>query len=227
MHILILLLLLLALIFGPKIWAKTILTKYSKHREDFPGTGGELARHLLNQLNMPEVKTEVTELGDHYDPIEKSVRLSQANWEGKSLTAVVTAAHEVGHAVQDYIGYQPLHARTKLIGIAQTAEKIGAGLMMMIPVVAIIARIPAAGVLMFLAGLASLGASVVVHFVTLPVEWDASFKRALPILEKGQYISAKDQGAARRILTACALTYVASSLASMLNLWRWIAILRR
>ncbi len=227
MHILILLLLLVAVVFGPQIWAKKILTKYSKHREDFPGTGGELAQHLLTQLNMSDVKVEVTELGDHYDPIEKSVRLSQANWEGKSLTAVVTAAHEVGHAIQDYSNYQPLQARTRLVGVAQVAEKIGAGLMILIPVVAIIARIPAAGVLMFLGGLASLGSSVVVHFVTLPVESDASFRRALPILEQGEYISVKDQGAARRILTACALTYVASSLASLLNLWRWLAILRR
>ncbi len=227
MHFLIPLLLLLAVIFGPQIWAKKILTQYSKPREDFPGTGGELARHLLDQFNMSHVKVEVTEQGDHYDPLAKSVRLSQANWGDKSLTAVVTAAHEVGHAIQDQIGYQPLLARTKLIVLAQIAEKIGAGLMMMIPVIAIIARVPAAGVLMFLGGLASLGASVVVHLVTLPVEWDASFKRALPVLIKGQYISTKDKRAARRILTACALTYVASSLASLLNLWRWIAILRR
>ncbi len=227
MHFLILLLLLIVIFFGPQMWAKKILTKYSKHREDFPGTGGELARHLLDKLNMQHVKVEVTELGDHYDPIEKSVRLSQGNWGGQSLTAVVTAAHEVGHALQDQNGYQPLQARTKLIALAQVAEKVGAGLMLMIPVIAIIMRVPAAGVFMFLGGLLSLGASVVVHFVTLPVEWDASFKRALPILAEGQYIPVEDQGAARRILTACALTYVASSLASLLNLWRWIAILRR
>lgn len=227
MPILIFLLLLVALIYGPQIWAKRILTKYSKPRDDFPGTGGQLARHLLDKLDMSEIKVEVTELGDHYDPIEKSVRLSSANWGGHSLTAVVTAAHEVGHAIQDRTAYQPLQARSQLVGIAQMAEKIGAGLMIMIPVVAIIARIPAAGLLMFLGGLASLGASVIVHLVTLPVEWDASFKRALPILKQGEYISKTDQLAARQILTACALTYVASSLASLLNLWRWIAILRR
>ncbi|RKZ75677.1 MAG: peptidase [Gammaproteobacteria bacterium] len=227
MPILILLLILLALIFGPQFWAKRVLTKYSRHRKDFPGTGSEFAYHLLNQLDMSNIKVEITELGDHYDPIEKTVRLSQANWEGKSLTAIATAAHEIGHAIQDNIGYQPLQARTRLVGIAQIAEKVGAGLMIMIPVIAIIARIPAAGFLMFLGGLASLGASVIVHLVTLPVEWDASFKRALPILAKGEYLSTKDQKAARKILTACALTYVAGSLTSLLNLWRWIAILRR
>jgi hypothetical protein len=227
MPFLILLLLLLAIIFVPQFWAKRVLTKYSKHREDFPGTGGEFAQHLLDELNMSNVKVEVTETGDHYDPRDKTVRLSQANWEGQSLTAIATAAHEVGHAIQDHTGYQPLQARTRLVVIAQVAEKIGAGLMVMIPVITIIARIPAAGVLMFLGGVASLGASVVVHLMTLPVEWDASFKRALPILAKGEYLSNKDQRAARKILTACALTYVASSLASLLNLWRWIAILRR
>ncbi len=78
---------------------------------------------------------------------------------------------------------------------------------------------------MFLGGLASLGAPVVVHLMTLPVEWDASFKRALPVLEAN--LSAKEVAGARRILTACALTYVAASLASLLNFWRWLRILRR
>jgi uncharacterized protein len=227
MHIILLLILFVAAIFGPQWWAKRILTKYSQTREDFPGTGGELARHLLNNMNMSHVKVEITEAGDHYDPIDKAVRLTEDNCEGKSLTAVVTAAHEVGHAIQDYIGYQPLHVRTRLVKFAQIAEKLGAGLMIMMPIVAVFARVPALGILMFLGGLASLGTSVIVHLVTLPVEWDASFRRALPILDKGHYISAKDQRAARRILTACALTYAASSLASLLNLWRWIAILRR
>jgi Zn-dependent membrane protease YugP len=227
MPILILLILIIVTIYVPQWWASRILTKYSQPREDFPGTGGELARHLLDKLNLAMVKVQVTELGDHYDPLEKVVRLSQNNWAGKSLTAVVTAAHEVGHAVQDQIGYQPLQQRTKLVKLAQVAEKIGAGLMVMIPIVALVVRIPAASILVFLGGLASLGTAVLVHLVTLPVEWDASFRRALPLLATGQYISVKDQRAARLILTACALTYVAASLSSLLNLWRWLAILKR
>lgn len=226
MYILILLFLII-IIFGPQLWARKILTQYSQPREDFPGTGGELARHLLDRLNLSAVQVQLTELGDHYDPIQKIVRLSRENWEGKSLTAVVTAAHEVGHAIQDHIGYQPLQQRTQLVEIAQSAEKLGAWLMVMIPVVALVIRIPAASVLMFLGGLASLGTAALVHLITLPVEWDASFRRALPLLAKGQYIAVKDQRAARLILTACALTYVAASLASLLNLWRWLAILKR
>jgi len=66
-----------------------------------------------------------------------------------------------------------------------------------------------------------------VYLVTLPVEWDASCRRALPVLQQGNYLSPEDEQGARRILTAAALTYVAASLASLLNLWRWIAFLRR
>ena len=227
MHILILVCLLLIVFFGPQMWTKRILSQYSKHRDDFPGTGGALARHLLDELNLSDVPVEVTENGDHYDPIEKVVRLSAANWGGQSLTAIATAAHEVGHALQDREGYLPLQARTKLAQVGHIAEKVGAAMMMMIPVITIIMRVPAAGGLMFLAGVMNLGASTVIHLITLPVEWDASFKRALPILSEGAYISTADQRAARKILIACALTYVASSLASLLNLWRWIAILRR
>lgn len=225
MFIIIFLLLLVAIIFGPQLWAKRILTKHSRPREDFPGTGGEFAQHLLTKLKIHNVKVEISETGDHYDPIDKAVRLIRPNLEGKSLTAVATAAHEVGHAIQDHINYQPFRTRIKLVKIAQITEKLGAGLMMMIPVVAIFTRIPALGILMFLGGIMSLGTSVIVHLVTLPVELDASFKRALPILAK--YISKRDQLSSRKILTACALTYIASSLASLLNLWRWLAILRR
>ncbi|MFK5969525.1 MAG: zinc metallopeptidase [Candidatus Marithrix sp.] len=220
-----LLILIIVVIFGPQFWAKRILKKYSRYREDFPGTGGEFAQHLLAQFKMYNVKVEISETGDHYDPIDKTVRLIQSNLEGKSLTAVATAAHEVGHAIQDNINYQPFQTRIKLIQTAQIMEKLGAGLMVMIPVVAIFTHIPALGILMFIGGLMSLGTAVIVHLVTLPVELDASFRRALPIL--ANYISKRDQWAARRILTACALTYVASSLTSLLNLWRWLAILRR
>jgi hypothetical protein len=75
--------------------------------------------------------------------------------------------------------------------------------------------------------MATMGIATLVHLVTLPVEWDASFRRALPILQQKNYLSPKDEQGARRILTAAALTYVAASLASLLNLWRWIAFLRR
>jgi Zn-dependent membrane protease YugP len=72
-----------------------------------------------------------------------------------------------------------------------------------------------------------LALPAVVHLITLPVEWHASFRLALPILERGRYLDQQQMPAARRILTACALTYLASSLASLLNLWRWLRIVLR
>ncbi len=111
--------------------------------------------------------------------------------------------------------------------VAQGAEKVGAVLMMGIPIAAAVARTPVASVVVMMAGMATMGISTLVHLITLPVEWDASFKRALPVLRQGQYLTPEDEQGARSILTAAALTYVAASLASLLNLWRWIAFLRR
>jgi Zn-dependent membrane protease YugP len=99
--------------------------------------------------------------------------------------------------------------------------------MMGIPIAAAVARTPVASIVVMMAGMATMGISTLVHLVTLPVEWDASFRRALPVLRQGQYLSPEDEQGARSILTAAALTYVAASLASLLNLWRWIAFLRR
>ena len=178
-------------------------------------------------MNLSEVRIEATDLGDHYDPLGKVVNLSHRNCGRKTLTAVVVAAHEVGHALQDHLGYTPLYLRTRWVVAAKKAERIGAILMILIPVITVLTRIPMAGLLMFLSGFTSLAIPVFIHLVTLPVEWDASFKRALPLLATGEYIPKDDLPAARKILTACALTYVASALASLLNLWRWLRVLRR
>lgn len=223
----ILFILILIVLFIPNYWAKLILSRYSSQRDDIPGTGGELAQHLLKNFGMNEVKVEETELGDHYDPFTKTVRLTSGNMHGKSLTAVATAAHEVGHAVQDQIGYRPLAWRTRLISLSQKIEKIGSLVILATPVLTLLSRAPSVGLITLLGGLSILGGSTLVHLITLPVEIDASFDKALPILKEGQYIEAGDQKAVRRILTACSFTYVAGSLASLLNLWRWIAILRR
>jgi len=214
-------------ILGPQLWTRCVFAKHSTPRPDYPGTGGELARHLLNRFDLQHITVEPTETGDHYDPVGKAVRLTPAIFDGKSLTAITVAAHEVGHAIQDHLGYQPLAERTKLVRIAQGAEKVGAVLMMGIPIAGAVARTPVASVVVMMAGMATMGISTLVHLLTLPVEWDASFRRALPVLRQGQYLAPDDERGARSILTAAALTYVAASLASLLNLWRWIAFLRR
>lgn len=224
----VLLLLIVALVVvGPQLWTRRVFSKHSTPRPDFPGTGGELARHLLNRFDLHHITVEPTQLGDHYDPVSKAVRLTPMILDGKSLTAITIAAHEVGHAIQDHLGYQPLAERTKLVRVAQGAEKVGAFLMMGIPIAGAVARTPVASVIVLMAGLATMGISTLVHLVTLPVEWDASFKRALPVLKQGNYLSQADEQGARSILTAAALTYLAASLASLLNLWRWIGFLRR
>ncbi len=225
MPILIIIFLVIA-IYIPQFWARQILNKYSKNQY-FSGNGYDLARMILDRMNLNHVKVEKTDLGDHYDPEDKAVRLNPDRCGRKSLTAVVVAAHEVGHAVQDYTDFKPLQARTKMIVKAVKMERIGSGIMIAVPLLMVVTRVPAAGILMFLGGFATLCIPIVIHFLTLPTEFDASFKRALPILATGNYIPAEDMPAARRILLACSLTYVASALSGLLNVWRWIRVLRR
>ncbi len=227
MPYLLLIVLIVALVFGPQLWARWTFRRHSKPREDFPGTGAELARHLLKKMNITDVGVELTDKGDHYDPEARMVRLSAANHDGRSLTAVSVAAHEVGHAIQHHRQEKMLERRTRLIRATQVAQQLGAGLMFAIPVITALTRVPQSGLLLFLAGLATLGTATLVHLVTLPVEWDASFRKALPLLTHGRYINERDERAVRQILRAAALTYVAASLASLLNLARWFALLRR
>ena len=221
------LVLLILLAFGPQLWVRHILAKHSVPRDDFPGTGGELAEHLVDHYELNRVTVVPTDEGDHYDPTRKTIGLTKPVMEGRSLTAVVTAAHEVGHAIQDKSSYPPLVARTRMARTAMIVEKLGAGLIMAAPLVAILLKAPSAGLATFVGAILVMGMSVAVHLVTLPVEFDASFGKALPILQQGGYLSEGDMPAARQILRACALTYVAASLASLLNIGRWIAILRR
>ncbi|MDH5257899.1 MAG: zinc metallopeptidase [Gammaproteobacteria bacterium] len=227
MHFLILGILIFAVIFGPQVWAKRTFARYNEPQDHFPGTGGELARHLLNEVNLHDVKLEETPIGDHYDPLSKTVRLTADNLNGKSLTAIAIAAHEVGHAIQDAQNHPMLKLRTRLVQTAQFAEKIGSVAIIAAPIVTMLTRAPAAGALFFMIGIGSMFISTLVHLVTLPVEWDASFGKALPMLKAGNYLKESEMQASEKILKAAALTYVAGSLASLLNLWRWIAILRR
>ena len=225
--VIILIALVLTILIGPQMWASSILKRYSFPRTDFPGNGEEFVKHLVDNLKLSFVSVESTDSGDHYDPTTSMVRLSAANMENRSLTAVVVAAHEVGHAIQHATNYRPFFWRIKLVVWANYAEKIGSGLMLAIPVVGLISRSPVASGVVMLMGLMTMLMAVMVHAITLPVEWNASFSRALPILEKGQYLEADDMKAAKKILLACALTYLAQSLMSLINLWRWLRVLKR
>lgn len=218
--------LIVVVIFGPQFWARRVIAGYNRE-EYFSGNGYDLARILLDRMNINHVQVEETPAGDHYDPEYKVIRLNRKSCGRKTLSAVVIAAHEVGHAIQDHSHYRPLQARTRMIRTAVTVERIGAGIILAVPVFTAVTRVPAAGGLMLAGGFITLCIPIFVHLVTLPTEFDASFNRALPLLSTGEYIPAEDIPAAKRILLACALTYVASALVSLLNVWRWFRVLRR
>jgi len=225
--ILILIVALLALTILPGLWVQAVIKRYREPANRYPRTGGQTARHLLDTLDLRNVVTEVTDRGDHYDPLAKAVRLTKDNFYGRSLTAVTIAAHEVGHAMQDARGFAPLRLRTQLVHWVAPIEKFGAGMLMMAPLMGAVTRSPRLGVLGLAGGVLILATGVVVHFLTLPTELDASFMRALPLMKKHGVIRDDDLPRARRLLTAAAFTYVAVALQSLLNIARWWAILRR
>jgi len=228
MSIALLLLISVIIFFGPQVWAGHVFRRYSQRIDAFPGTGGELAEHLLDKFELDGFKVEKSEQqADHYDPEQKSVRLADEIHDGKSMTAVVVSAHEVGHALQHRSGYRPFFLRWQLSKIIAKSEKFASILLVMFPFAALLTRSPAIGGIMFLAGAGTLLLPVVFHLITLPVELDASFNRALPILITGRYIPESGIPVARRLLWAAALTYLSASLASVFNFYRWIAILRR
>ncbi|MGE3643494.1 MAG: zinc metallopeptidase [Beijerinckiaceae bacterium] len=217
-------LVLMALIFGPQFWVQRTMRAHAQERADFPGTGGELARHLLDEAGLQTVAVEMTEEGDHYDPQARAVRLSAGNFAGRSVTAAAVAAHEVSHAVQDRDGYAPLYYRQKLVAHAATVQRIGSVLLVGAPLVFAVLRSPAVLAIEILAALAIMATTVAVHALTLPTELDASFKRALPVLKN--YLPEEDMPAARNVLKAAAYTYVAAALVSLLDVMRWFRILR-
>ncbi len=227
MAIAIFVLLLLAAIFGPGIWVQRVLARYSEPTDRYTGTGAELARHLLDRNGLSSVKVEQTEAGDHYDPDARAVRLTPDKYDGRSLTAITVAAHEVGHALQDQGNYGPLRWRTRLVKATRGIERIGAGVLLLSPFLGLVTRMPSIGLLTFAAGFVTLGTSALVHFITLPTEFDASFARALPMLDEHRVLKTVDRPHARKLLTAAALTYVSASLMSLLNIARWLMILKR
>ena len=216
----------LLLAFVPQMWIKGVLARHQQERADFPGTGGEFARHILDEMKLHDVKVELTDGGDHYDPRDKVVRLSKPHFEKRSLAAVVVAAHEVGHAMQDATAYPPLRARTIMAKKAAGIERFGAFVMLAGPILMLLSRSPVILVLDMVAGAVIMIAGVVMHVVTLPVEFDASFRRAMPVLKAGNYIPPKDMAAARTILRAAALTYVAAAAMSLLSVARWLRVLK-
>lgn len=218
--------LVLAVVLLPQLWVRHTITRHGSQRPYLQGTGGELARHLLNRFDLPNVKVEVTDKGDHYDPEAKAVRLLKQHYEGQSLSAVAVAAHEVSHALQDAGGERKLALRQELAQMAMWTDRLAGVFFIASPFLAALARTPLALFFVIGIGVALLGVRVLVTLITLPVEFDASFTKALPILRDGKYVDDKDMPAVRSVLRAAALTYVAGALISLVNLARWVRLLR-
>ena len=218
-------------VFVPQWWGKRVLKRYDDPQDRYPGSGGQLARHLLDQLGLEAVRVEPVDpqagtAGDHYDPTDRVVRLTPNHFDGRSLTAITIAAHEVGHAIQHADGYRPLIWRTRWVAWMQKFQRLGLIMIGLMPVAMVALRMPRAGLVFLAVGLAALGSGIVIHLVTLPTEWDASFRRALPLLTKGGYLKPTDEPHARKILSAAALTYLSASMMGLVNFWWWLRMLR-
>jgi Zn-dependent membrane protease YugP len=216
----------LALLFGPQLWVRRVMARYGSDRPDLPGTGAELARHLLDEAELRGVPVELTGDGDHYDPEARAVRLTPAHYDGRSIAAAAVAAHEVSHAVQHARGEPAFARRFKLVKQLVWVERAASVILMATPLVFLLVKSPALAILQVGAGLALLAIRIAVHVTTLPIEFDASFGKALPVLTRGRYLSAGDLPAARNVLTAAAFTYVAAALAALLDVARWVRVLR-
>jgi hypothetical protein len=213
----------LLLVFGPQWWIRRTLRKYAEPADRYSGSGADLARHLLDESGLHEVKVERTaDNGDHYDPTDRAVRLSPLCFDGRSLTAITVAAHEVGHALQHRDRDAMLLLRGRLAGVFVRGQKLALIFIVAAPLVAVFTR---SGALMWLLVIAAFSIQLlgtIMQFVTLPVEWDASFGRALPLLKRLEILHPSDHQHARSLLRAAAFTYVAGSLFSLLLLVRWI-----
>jgi Zn-dependent membrane protease YugP len=191
--------------------------KYSRIASVQGVTGYKAAEFLLRRNGITDVEVETVPgtLSDHYDPRVKKVRLSEENYHGRSLASLAVAAHEIGHVIQHHKGYIPLQIRDSIL----PATNIGSWAAFPLFVLGLFLRTPFlmdVGILLF-AGV------VVFHFITLPVEFNAS-NRALAMLgDNGMLVEEEIKGA-RRVLNAAALTYVAATAVALIHLIRLLIL---
>jgi Zn-dependent membrane protease YugP len=206
------------------LWAtikvKGTFAHYSQFRTHSGLTGAEVARRILRDNSISDVKVEPVagSLSDHYDPIRKTLRLSEPVYESSSMAAFGVAAHEVGHAIQHARGYALLKLRSAWVPVAN----LGGGISMFVLIAAAVMGgvETAGGQTLSLVGVILFATTTVFTLITLPVEFDAS-RRALLTLEKGGYATAEELRGARKVLNAAALTYVAAFITSLLTLLYW------
>lgn len=182
---------------------KSTFARYLQERSYAGLTGAQVARQLLNANGLHNVNVERIggELTDHYDPRSETVRLSPHVYDGTSVAAIGVAAHEVGHAVQHARGYAPLGLRTSLFPVAAVGSQMAFPLFMM-GFLFSIDMLMLVGIWFFIAALGF-------QLITLPVEFNAS-RRALAALQSGGYLTQAEVPKAKAVLSAAALTYVAT-----------------
>ena len=190
-----------------------------------PFNGLEFGEQILKEKGLSDVVIESTMEGDHYDPTEKIVRVKQDRLENKSITAISIVCHEIGHAIQHNENYKPLNRRQVLVDNTAWISKLGGGILYIgFPILFATGSFPLIrGVLIIV--LLTIIINILVHLVTLDVEIDASFNKALPILK--EKIPTEYHEKCRSVLRAAAYTYVIGSLQSFISLrYIWLLILR-
>lgn len=182
-------------------------------------TGYDIARKILDKNglnNILVVETKGT-LTDHYDPTRKIIKLSSNIYHGNSIASASVASHEVGHAIQDKEGYLFLKIRHAIFPLVSFLDRISY-------IVILLGIILQYMDLVYL-GIIAVSAGVLFQIITLPVEKNAS-KRAIQELKELNLTTPRTESLSKNMLTAAALTYVANTLAEILQLIRLIGLTR-
>ncbi|MCR4763824.1 MAG: zinc metallopeptidase [Lachnospiraceae bacterium] len=206
---------------------KTAYRKYLKVRSASGMTGAEVAERILKQNGIVDVQIRQVggEMTDHYDPSRHVVNLSEEVYNGTSIAAVSIAAHECGHVVQHNTGYLPLNIRSALVPAANIGAKLGIPMIVAGLLIGSLIHAGSFGLLLAQIGVFAFALGVLFQIVTLPVEFDAS-GRALVMLRDYGILIEEEQGMAKSMLDAAAMTYVAAAASSILQLLRLLLIVR-
>ncbi|MCI5969703.1 MAG: zinc metallopeptidase [Oscillospiraceae bacterium] len=206
------------------LWAqikvKTTFNKYAKIYSQNGITAYDAVRKILDANGLTNVVIEHISgsLTDHYDPKERVIRLSDSVYSSMSVASIGVAAHEAGHAIQHAKSYAPLALRNTVYPVVNISSQAA------IPLIFIGFLINSLN-LVYL-GIILFSAVVLFQLITLPVEFNAS-GRALKILKDYNILSANELGGAKRVLSAAAMTYVASALVAAAQLLRFVLMARR
>ena len=210
---------------APVIWLNYVFHKNDQILINMPFTGLEFGKIILKDYGLTEVKIEKSLSVDHYDLLEKKVKVTQERLSKKSLTAISIVCHEIGHAIQHKEKYKALEQRTSLVRNTAWISQIGSSILLIgIPTILATGYYPLIKVCLFLA-LISLLIGIIVHLITLEVELDASFNKALPILiEK---VPPEYHDSCKSILRAAAFTYVIGVVRNFVSLrFIWLMLSR-